>query len=157
MDKTKVKTKAKVKSLLYHEAVGRRKSAISRVRLYVPGKEKSMLLEGNKASIGNIFINKKPITTLFAADHEKVRYLEPLLLTKSDERFIISAHIRGGGRSAQLDAFIHSISRALEKVDEGFRPVLKQAGLLTRDARIRERRKVGTGGKARRQKQSPKR
>jgi len=149
--------KGKVKSNQYYEAVGRRKSAISRVRLYVPGKEKSMSLEGNKATVGNIFINKKPVNSLFASDHEKVRYLEPLLLTKSDERFIVSAHIRGGGRSAQLDAFIHSISRALEKVDEGYRPVLKQAGLLTRDARIRERRKVGTGGKARRQKQSPKR
>lgn len=58
-------TKVKTKSNLYHEAVGRRKSAISRVRLYVPGKEKSMLVEGNKATIGNIFVNAKPIATLF--------------------------------------------------------------------------------------------
>ncbi|MBP6044953.1 MAG: 30S ribosomal protein S9 [Microgenomates group bacterium] len=150
-------TKVKTKSNLYHEAVGRRKSAISRVRLYVPGKEKSMLVEGNKATIGNIFVNAKPIATLFSATNEKIRYLEPLLLTKSDERFIISAHIRGGGRSSQLDALIHSIARALEKVNEEYRPILKKAGLLTRDARVRERRKVGTGGKARRQKQSPKR
>lgn len=149
--------KAKIKSTLYHEAVGRRKSAISRVRLYVPGKEKTMLLEGNKGIVGNIFVNKRPITSVFAAAHEKIRYLEPLILTKSDERFIISAHIKGGGRSSQLDALIHSIARALEKVDEEYRPILKKAGLLTRDARIRERRKVGTGGKARRQKQSPKR
>ncbi len=153
----KVKEKAKVKSALYYEAVGRRKSAISRVRLYVPGKEKSMLIEGNKASVGNMFVNKRTIETLFAATNEKIRYLEPLLLTKSDERFIISAHIRGGGRSSQLEAFIHSIARALEKVSEEYRPILKKAGLLTRDARVRERRKVGTGGKARRQKQSPKR
>lgn len=149
--------KAKIKSTLYHEAVGRRKSAISRVRLYVPGKEKSMLLEGNKGLVGNIFVNKRPIASVFSAVHEKIRYLEPLLLTKSDERFVISAHIKGGGRSSQLDALIHSIARALEKVDEEYRPILKKAGLLTRDARIRERRKVGTGGKARRQKQSPKR
>ena len=151
------KAKAKAKSNLYHEAVGRRKSAISRVRLYVPGKEKSMLIEGNKASVGNIFVNAKPVASLFAATNEKIRYLEPLLLTKSDERFIISAHIRGGGRSSQLEALIHSIARALEKVSEEYRPILKKAGLLTRDARVRERRKVGTGGKARRQKQSPKR
>ena len=116
-----------------------------------------MLVEGNKATIGNIFVNAKPIATLFSATNEKIRYLEPLLLTKSDERFIISAHIRGGGRSSQLDALIHSIARALEKVNEEYRPILKKAGLLTRDARVRERRKVGTGGKARRQKQSPKR
>lgn len=148
---------AKAKVAQYHEAVGRRKSAISRVRLYVVGKEKSMLIEGVKASVGDMLINKRLIATVFAASNEKVRYLEPLLLTKSDERFIISAHVRGGGRSAQLEAFIHSVARALEIVDAEYRPILKKAGLLTRDARVRERRKVGTGGKARRQKQSPKR
>lgn len=149
---------AKAKSVQYYEAVGRRKSAVSRARLYVAGKEKSFTLEGVSAKTGDILVNRKKASDVFSSAHEKVRFQEPLALTNSLERFVISAHITGGGRASQLDAFIHSLARALEKVaKEEYRPVLKKAGLLTRDARIRERRKVGTGGKARRQKQSPKR
>jgi len=66
--------------------------------------------------------------------------------------------VAGGGNSGQLDAMIQGIARALSAIDTGkFRPILKTSGLLTRDARIRQRRMVGTGGKARRAKQSPKR
>ncbi len=150
--------KAKSKSTQYHEAVGRRKSAVARVRLYILGKEKSITLEGVTVKVGDIMVNRKKASEVFSSAHEKVRFQEPLALTNSLERFVVSAHITGGGRSSQLDAFIHSLSRALEKVaKEEYRPTLKKAGLLTRDPRIRERRKVGTGGKARRQKQSPKR
>lgn len=66
--------------------------------------------------------------------------------------------VQGGGKKGQLGAIIHGLARAIEKTDkETLRPILKKAGLLTRDSRTRERRKVGTGGKARRVKQSPKR
>ena len=64
----------------------------------------------------------------------------------------------GGGKKGQLGAVTHGMARAFDKLDrEKFRPELKKAGLLTRDSRTRERRKIGTGGKARRKKQSPKR
>ena len=150
---------AKVKSQLYYEAVGRRKSAVVRVRLYVvTGKEKSILVKGVKISTGEMTVNKKPISTLFSSIEEKVRYLSPLKLTNNEGRFGISIVVKGGGRTGQLDALIHGLARAIEKVDKDqYRPDLKKAGLLTRDPRVRERRKVGTGGRARRQKQSPKR
>jgi len=84
--------------------------------------------------------------------------LTPFKITQTDDRFVVSALIRGGGKNGQLEAFVHAISRAIEKTDkETMRPLLKKPGFLTRDARIRERRKVGTGGKSRRLKQSPKR
>ncbi|MBI2051547.1 30S ribosomal protein S9 [Candidatus Roizmanbacteria bacterium] len=149
----------KPKALQYYEAVGRRKSARARVRLYlVEGKEKVANIAGLKIKQGEIFINKKPIEVVFSKEENKVRYLRPLALTESVNRFAISALIKGGGRSGWLDAFIHGLSRALEKTDrEGMRPILKKEGYLTRDPRVKERRKVGTGGKARRKKQSPKR
>jgi len=73
-------------------------------------------------------------------------------------KYYVTVKVVGGGKNGQLDAVVHGIARAFDKADrEKFRPPLKRAGLLTRDARVRERRKVGTGGKARRKKQSPKR
>lgn len=149
---------AKAKTPQYYEAVGRRKSAVARVRLYIPGKEKSVTVEGISVKQGDILVNKKPVNEVFPSIVDKTRYLIPLNLVESQGRFVITTHIQGGGKKGQLEAFIHGLSRALEKVDkETYRPVLKKEQLLRRDARIRERRKVGTGGKARRQKQSPKR
>jgi len=89
----------------------------------------------------------------------KLLVREPLILAGETAKALdISVNVTGGGVMGQLDAVTHGIARALAKVDkEEFRPVLKKAGLLTRDSRIRERRKVGMGGKARRKKQSPKR
>ena len=78
-------------------------------------------------------------------------------LTNSLDRFAIVVKVNGGGKEGQLDAVSLGISRAMLKVDDATRLVLKKEGLLTRDARVRERRKVGTGGRARRKKQSPKR
>ena len=72
-------------------------------------------------------------------------------------RFAISIKTSGGGKNGQLEAIVHGISRSLSKVDENYRSALKKNGFLTRDPRKKERRKVGTGGKARRAKQSPKR
>lgn len=148
----------KTKNILYYEAVGRRREAVARVRLYIVGKDNVVTIDGLKVKKGEIVVNKKPITQVFSSAQEKIQYLNPFKITQSEERFAVSALVRGGGKNGQLGALIHAISRALEKTDkETLRPILKKAKLLTRDSRIRERRKVGTGGKARRVKQSPKR
>lgn len=128
----------------YIFAVGRRKTANARVRLY--------------SKKGENKVNGKPIESYFPGELAKAEYLKPLRLTDTEEKFSFSAKIMGSGLSSQLDALIHGIARALSKADvDLYRPVLKSDGLLTRDPRQKERRKVGTGGKARRKKQSPKR
>ncbi len=143
----------------YVESTGKRKSAVARVRLFhARGKDKSVTLDGVTIKQGEIFVNKKPIEKIFASKAHKVRYLSPLKLVNAEGKFAISILVKGGGAEGQLEAVIHGLARALEKSDkEKIRPTLKKAGFLTRDARIRERRKVGTGGRARRKKQSPKR
>lgn len=148
----------KSKNLKYYEAVGRRKEAIARIRLYLTGKNNFASVDGVKVKAGEIFVNKKPIALSFPTVGEKNRYLLPLKLTQTEDRFAVSIHLKGGGKSGQLGAMSQGLARAVEKVDkEAYRGTLKKQGLLTRDARTRERRKVGTGGKARRAKQSPKR
>lgn len=148
----------KAKQLEYYEGIGRRRESVARVRLYILGKEKSVTVDGTVLKAGQILVNKKPVDKVFAAEFEKKRLLSPFTLTNSEERFAICVHVNGGGKVGQIEAIIHGIARALVKVDNDInRPVLKKAGLLTRDPRTRERRKVGRGGKARRKKQSPKR
>ena len=132
------------KKIDYTYAIGRRKTATARVRLY-KGSSESLV---NKEVIGKYFPGK-----LMAALWQK-----PFELTKTTGKYYITARVLGGGKDGQLTAVIHGISRALTKLNpEKFRSVLKSEGLLTRDARERERRMVGTGGRARKQKQSPKR
>lgn len=147
----------KLSKFKYYEAVGRRKSAVARVRLYLGGKEKEINLANLKIKQGEIYVNKRPIVEYFPGEIAKNKYTQPLKLTENLDRFAISVQVGGGGKIGQLDAVVHGISRALELVDKDYRPILKEKGLLTRDARVKERRKVGTGGKARRKKQSPKR
>lgn len=148
----------KSKDIQYYVGVGRRKEAVAQVRLYIGRKDKVTSLKGFKIKTGEIFVNNKPIQKVFPSEAERFRYLAPLNLTDSIGRFGISIVVKGGGKTGQLEAVIHGLSRALESVNkENFRPILKKQGLLTRDARVKERRKVGTGGKARRAKQSPKR
>ncbi|KKQ02168.1 MAG: 30S ribosomal protein S9 [Candidatus Roizmanbacteria bacterium GW2011_GWA2_36_23] len=148
----------KTKNIEYYEAVGRRKTSIARVRLYIVNKEKIAIVNGNKIKAGEIYINNKPAEKTFPALQEKEQYLLPLRLTQNEDRFAISILLRGGGRTGQVEAMVHGLSRALLHIEEAtFKPLLRKEGLLTRDPRARERRKVGTGGKARRSKQSPKR
>ncbi len=148
----------KTSTIKYYEAVGRRKEAVARVRLYLTEKTGEVAVTGQKLKKGEIVVNKKPIANIFSLPFEKIQYLKPLKLTESENRFAISVVIRGGGHHGQLEALVHGLSRALEKVDTtAYRLLLKKEGLLTRDARVRERRKVGRGGKARKAKQSPKR
>ncbi len=141
----------------YYEAVGRRKSSSARVRLYV-AKDDSMTVQKVETAKGDVLVNGRPSESYFPGEIMKKMYMEPFRTTNTMNRFVVSGKIAGGGLHSQLEAFIHAVSRALEKVDkEKFRPILKKRGFLTRDSRIRQRRKPNTGGKARRQKQSPKR
>ncbi len=138
-------------------AVGRRREAVAGVRFYNNPKE-DVIWGEQKVAKGQIFVNGKPIAEYFPGDVTKAAYEEPLRVTNLLEKSIITINVTGGGKSGQLDAVIHGISRALVKFDtEKFRKIIKKKGFLTRDARTRERRKVGMGGKARRKKQSPKR
>jgi small subunit ribosomal protein S9 len=84
-------------------------------------------------------------------------FMKPFILTRTQQTAYVTAKIEGSGIASQEDALIHGIARALVKLDEAHKIVLRKAGLLTRDARMKESRKIGTGGKARRVKQSPKR
>lgn len=148
----------KTKNLKYYEAVGRRKEAVAQVRLYVPGKEKKVNVGKMEVGVGECVVNGKPVQTLFASAHEMEQYLFPLKLVGSENRFAISIKVRGGGKVGQLAAIIHGIASALVKVDDStYKQLLKKQGLLKRDARTRQRRMVGMGGKSRRKKQSPKR
>ena len=148
----------KQKGITFYESVGRRKEAVARIRLYITDKEKVVSVQTDKIKQGDIMVNHKLIQDVFPSLLEKVQYLKPLKLTNNESRFAISIVVKGGGKTSQLDAIIHGLSRAIEKVDkETYRPILKKERFLRRDPRTRERRKVGTGGKARRAKQSPKR
>jgi small subunit ribosomal protein S9 len=146
------------KTIKYYEAIGRRKEAVALVRLYISGKEKVATVGDKKIKAGETLLNGMPIEKYFSMSSEKALYSKPYELTNNVGRFAASILVTGGGHSGQLEAVILGISRALILVDlETYKPLLSAEGLLTRDPRAKERRKVGTGGKARRQKQSPKR
>jgi|SRR3989344_2790969 len=137
-------------------AVGRRREAVARVRIY--SEKNSLLLNEMTLKKGDIIVNNLPIEKYFGGEVAKATYLEPLRITNTLNKFIVTIRILGGGKSGQLEAVVHGLSRALSELDRAsFRPVLKKRGFLTRDSRTRERRKVGMGGKARRKRQSPKR
>lgn len=123
--------------------VGRRKEAVARVRL-LPGE-------------GQITINGKPITEYFMGAVFQKLYAKPLEVTRTIGKYSISVKVAGGGQVSQLGAIIHGLSRAIAKADPSLRTTLKKEGLLTRDARVKERRKYGNAQKARAKKQSPKR
>ena len=114
----------------YIWSVGRRKTAVARVRLY-PG-------------TGKITVNGKPAMDYFGGrliHQQSLR--DPLALTGTQERFDITVRVVGGGVSGQAGAIRHGIARALIKFDGDLRPSLKRAKMLTRDARVKERKKVG--------------
>lgn len=114
----------------YHYATGRRKSAIARVRLY-PGS-------------GGLTVNGKTGREYFGGRGlHMITLSEPLRLTGTLDRFDVSVRVTGGGVSGQAGAIRHGIARALLKFDEDLRGTLKPAKLLTRDPRVKERKKVG--------------
>jgi small subunit ribosomal protein S9 len=135
----------------YTYAVGRRKTANARVRIYtsasIPG------MDGVQLSV-----NGKPADVYFPGETNKAAYRKPFYLTETLSKISASVVVAGSGKMGQLDAVVHGIARALSLLDrDKYRPLLKSAGLLTRDPRAKQRRMIGTGGKARRTKQSPKR
>ncbi len=121
---------------------GRRKKAIARVRL-VPGS-------------GNIEINKKSIEEFFNYETLRVKVREPLVITDTLDKYDVLVNVNGGGYTGQAGAIRHGISRALLKANKELRPTLKKAGMLTRDPRMKERKKYGLK-KARRAPQFSKR
>ncbi len=128
----------------YIFAIGRRKEAVARVRLF-KGK-------------GENVVNEMPMEKYFSSEIEKNHCLKPFKVADVIDKYYVTARVKGSGKGGQLEALVLGISRALSLTNpEKFRPSLKKMGLLTRDSRTRERRMVGTGGKSRRQKQSPKR
>lgn len=141
----------------YYEAVGRRKNATARVRLYVV-KEESIVIDTLTVAKGDMIVNGRPAEAYFPGEIDKKVYLEPFRTTNTIGRFAVSVRTTGGGLSGQLGATLQGISRALEKTDkEKFRPILKKRGFMTRDSRKKQRIKAGFAHKSRARKQSPKR
>lgn len=124
-------------------AVGRRKSSRASVRI-IAGK-------------GEMTVNNKAIGDYFPGEASKARYSSPFVVTGMGTKYAATIRVSGGGVFGQLDATTLGVARALVEIDEKFKEPLRTAGLMTRDPRGRESRKVGTGGKARRKKSSPKR
>lgn len=121
---------------------GRRKKSVARVRL-VPGE-------------GKVVINNRDMDNYFGLETLKLIVNQPLVLTGTKDKFDVLVNVHGGGLSGQAGAIRHGISRSLIKADENLRPELKKAGFLTRDARMKERKKYGLK-KARRAPQFSKR
>ena len=108
---------------------GRRKSSVARVYL-VPG-------------TGKITINKRDIDEYLGLETLKVVVRQPLVATENVDKFDVLVNVKGGGYSGQAGAIRHGIARALLQVDADYRPILKSAGFLTRDPRMKERKKYG--------------
>jgi small subunit ribosomal protein S9 len=126
----------------YNYGTGRRKSAVARV----------FLVKGS----GNIVVNDKPVDEFFSRETGRMIVRQPLVLTSNTDTFDIKVNVSGGGESGQAGAIRHGITRALIDYDAALKPTLSKAGLVTRDAREVERKKVGLHG-ARRRKQFSKR
>ena len=123
---------AKAKANARYYGTGRRKSSVARVYL-VPG-------------TGKVTINKRDMDEYFGLDTLKLIVRQPLVLTETADKYDVITTVRGGGFTGQAGAIRHGISRALLQVDGDFRPALKKAGFLTRDPRMKERKKYGLKG-----------
>ena len=124
-----VSYEAKLKSFY---GTGRRKKSVARVRVY-PG-------------TGKIIINDREIDDYFGLETLKLLVRQPLALTETSEKFDVICRVQGGGVTGQAGAIRHGLSRALLQYDENLRPALKKAGFLTRDPRMKERKKYGLKG-----------
>ncbi len=111
---------------------GRRKTAVARVRL--------------KPGDGQIVVNRRSVEDYFGRAALRMVIAQPLKLTGVEGKYDVFANVRGGGSSGQAEAIRHGITRALLEVDGGLRPSLRKAGLLTRDPRVKERKKYGQRG-----------
>ena len=113
----------------FYYAVGRRKTASAQVRIY-PGE-------------GKIVINNKPLEEYFTRPVDLVTVMAPLKAVGMEDKVNITVVVKGGGISGQAGAVAHGIARALSVMDEDLRPVMRKGGFLTRDARMKERKKYG--------------
>lgn len=111
---------------------GRRKNSVARVRL-VPGS-------------GRIIVNKRELDDYFGLETLKLIVKQPLVATETEGTYDVLVNVKGGGYTGQAGAIRHGIARALLEADPDFRPTLKSAGFLTRDARMKERKKYGLKG-----------
>ena len=114
---------------IFNRGTGRRKNAVARVRIQ-PGE-------------GRVIVNEKDPLAYLGRRVLEMAALAPLRVTSTQRKFDISVKVTGGGTSGQAGAIAHGIARALISYDPDYRPVLKKAGLLTRDARMKERKKYG--------------
>lgn len=137
-----MKAESKKVTPKYFSSVGRRKRSIARVRLF--------------NAKGQSIVNGKPIDEFFFGAKSK-RWKRPFEVVDKIGHYYVTAVINGGGKIGQLEAFAHALSRALVKHNPDYRKALRDAGLMTRDPRERERRKYGLAHSARAKKQSPKR
>lgn len=119
----------------YFYGTGRRKKSVARVRVY--------------AGSGKITINNRDIDDYFGLETLKLIVRQPLALTGTADKFDIVCNVQGGGVTGQAGAIRHGLSRALLQYDENLRPALKKAGFLTRDPRMKERKKYGLKGSRR--------
>ena len=117
----------------YMYGTGRRKSSVARVQLFPGG-------------TGKVTVNNRDIDDYFGLDTLKFIVRQPLVTTSNVDKFDIEATVTGGGVTGQAGAIRHGIARALLLVDEAYRPALKAAGFLTRDPRMKERKKPGLKG-----------
>lgn len=113
----------------YFYGTGRRKSSVARVRVY--------------QGTGKVTINDRPIDEYFGLETLKLIVRQPLVLTDTNEKFDVVCRVSGGGVTGQAGAIRHGISRALLEMNAEYRPALKAAGFLTRDPRMKERKKYG--------------
>ncbi len=120
---------AKAANASRYYGTGRRKTSVARVYL-VPG-------------TGNVTINKRSIDDYFGLETLKVTVRQPLVATDTADKFDVLVNVYGGGYTGQAGAIRHGISRALLQADADYRPVLKREGFLTRDSRMKERKKYG--------------
>ena len=111
---------------------GRRKTSVARVRL--------------AAGSGKFVVNGRPMENYFVVDSQRLLVMQPLVATESGAKFDIRVNVKGGGPTGQAGAVRHGIARALLEADANLRPTLKSHGYLTRDSRMRERKKYGQPG-----------
>jgi small subunit ribosomal protein S9 len=122
-----------VAELSYYYGTGRRKTSTARVRVIPAGS-------------GSVIVNRKPISEYFDRQTEVIMALQPFDVTDNVNKFDVFVNVKGGGKTGQAGAVRHGIARALLQMSPDLKPILKKAGLLTRDAREKERKKYGQKG-----------
>ena len=128
----------------YYEGIGRRKRATARVRLYTAaGDLPAVQSTVGTASLGHVIVNGKAAADFFPRLGDLDQAMEPLQATGLTNSFVVSVLVKGGGVTGQTSAVRQGLARALLKTDPELRPLLRKGGFLTRDARVKERKKPG--------------